>query len=124
VDCRLLGLAVPLHGADPGRRTARSGQRPAGPPGCRSLRPGRVRRRGGRDDDVFGVGYYYADVDPDRFIGIVADDFDDREQGIEAFYNLAITPATHLTFDLQWLDTPFTDLDDAVVLGLRLRTAF
>jgi hypothetical protein len=30
----------------------------------------------------------------------------------------------HLTFDLQWMETPFIALDDAVMLGLRLKTTF
>jgi porin len=77
-----------------------------------------------RDDDIFGVGYYYADIDPRRFTGIVANEFEDSEQGIEAFYSMAITPAVHLTADIQWLDTPFKDQDDSALLGLRLRTEF
>ncbi len=75
-----------------------------------------------RDDDVFGVGYYYADVDPDRFSGPL--NFETRSQGFEAFYNIALTPAVHLTFDAQVLDTALPGADTAVVLGLRLKTDF
>jgi len=74
-----------------------------------------------RDDDVFGAGYYYSDLDPDRFTVIEPDD---SEQGVEVFYNLAITPATRLSFDFQWLDTPIPGLDDAYLFAARLQTSF
>jgi porin len=75
-----------------------------------------------RDDDVFGVGVFYSDLDSDLFVGGTL--VDDSEWGMEAFYSLAITPAMHLTFDVQYFDTPIITADDAVTLGLRLRTDF
>ena len=33
-------------------------------------------------------------------------------------------PAAHLTFNVQWFDSPLRSSDDAVLLGLRLRTDF
>ena len=47
-----------------------------------------------------------------------------QENGLEAFYNLAITPATHLTFDVQVLDSVFADVDTTVIAGMRLNLAF
>ena len=61
---------------------------------------------------------------PVRFIAPIDADLDDSEQGVEVFYNMAITPAAQLTFDLQWLDNPFVGVDDGVVLGLRFKMDF
>ncbi len=45
-------------------------------------------------------------------------------QGIEAYYNIAITPAAHLTFDLQWVESGVPNVDPAVLLGARLDLTF
>jgi Carbohydrate-selective porin, OprB family len=45
-------------------------------------------------------------------------------QGFECFYNAAITPACHLTLDLQVVDSPQKRLQTATVLGLRSSFAF
>ena len=76
----------------------------------------------GRDDDTFGIGYYYtrlSDFGLARPLGV-----DDDNQGVEAFYSLAITPAVSLSFDLQALASPFADVDTAVALGMRLNVKF
>lgn len=44
--------------------------------------------------------------------------------GFEAFYNLAVTPWAQLSFDVQWINSGETSVDDAVVLGMRLFTQF
>jgi len=75
-----------------------------------------------RDNDVLGVGYYYNDVDPDRFL--FSNRLDDSGQGMECFYNIAITPAVRLTFDFQWIDSVVSSVDDGYVLGARLQTSF
>jgi porin len=75
----------------------------------------------GRDDDVFGIGYYYADVEADRFD--IPVELDNSEHGVEVFYNMAITPAVKLTFDLQYHDSPLPT-DDATLMGVRLETNF
>ena len=72
-----------------------------------------------RDDDVFGAGYFYTDLDPDRFA--IGGSLDDSEQGFEVFYNASIMPATRLTFDLQYFDSPLPDTDDSILLALRLQ---
>ena len=75
-----------------------------------------------RDNDVFGVGYYYThfqDTDVGSAIG-----FDDRGQGFEAFYNAAITPAVRLTLDFQLQDSLLPDVDTAALLGARLNLGF
>ena len=40
-------------------------------------------------------------------------------QGVELYYNAAITPWFHLTADLQFVQPAVSDNDTAVVLGLR-----
>jgi porin len=74
-----------------------------------------------RDDDVFGVGYYYTHFQGTRVGGLLG--FSDEGQGFETFYNAAITPATHLTFDLQLADSALPT-DTAVILGARLNLTF
>lgn len=77
---------------------------------------------GGRDNDTFGVGFYYAGIQDTRLSGILG--IDDHSYGFEAFYNIAITPAAHLTLDAQFLKSPSTNIDDAIILGMRLGLTF
>jgi porin len=75
-----------------------------------------------REDDVFGVGYYYTHFQESRVGGLLG--FEDEGQGFETFYNAAITPASHLTFDLQLADSALPRTDTAVLLGGRLNLSF
>ena len=43
---------------------------------------------------------------------------------LEAYYDVALTPAANLTFDLQWANAVYERLDPALVLGARLRLIF
>jgi porin len=79
----------------------------------------------GRETDTFGIGYYYAgfteEIDPffELFLGPTGDG-----QGVELFYNIAVTPWFRLTPDLQVL-VPFREeVDTAVVVGLRGKLDF
>jgi porin len=74
----------------------------------------------GRDRDRFGLGYYYLKLSDAR-VGLATDD---SEQGIELFYNLAVTPAFEMTADLQVIDGAVGSSDTAVVGGLRGRIRF
>lgn len=76
----------------------------------------------GRDRDTFGVGYSYIKFQPERLIDNIG--VDDHSQGVEAFYNVSITPAANLTLDVQVLDSPQPDVDTAVILGMRLVLKF
>ena len=49
---------------------------------------------------------------------------DDASQGFEASYNVAITPAAHLTFDVQVHDAALPNTDTALVLRVRLNLRF
>ncbi|HEU4340929.1 MAG TPA: carbohydrate porin [Candidatus Binatia bacterium] len=92
----------------------------------------------GRDQDRFGIGYYYMKISGD-----LRDTFPplliqraglDHEQGVELFYNIAATPWLHVTPDLQFIDSarnkaPLVGanrkaIDTAVVAGLRIKIDF
>jgi hypothetical protein len=68
------------------------------------------------------VGYYYSSIQTLRLFGLLG--IQDSAQGFECFYNIAITPATHLTLDLQVVDSPQKRLETATVLGLRATLEF
>ncbi len=82
-----------------------------------------------RDNDTFGIGYYYLrlsdklkgmfDQVPERFRPEIED-----EQGIELYYNIAITPWLTITPDLQIIN-PFRGSTDCTwVAGLRMKIDF
>lgn len=78
----------------------------------------------GRPLDVFGVGYFYYDFSDDlqdATSPLVS--FDD-EQGLELFYNLAVTPWFRLSADVQWINPATGANDDAVIGALRTQIAF
>lgn len=75
--------------------------------------------------DRWGVGYFKYALSDDLIaslntLGIPLAD----EQGIEAYYNLALTPWQRITADVQWIDTGRADRDEAWVLGVRSQTKF
>jgi porin len=74
----------------------------------------------GRDDDTFGIGYYYS-VSSDELPDVL--EIGDS-QGIELFYNFHATPWLQITADAQFLDSAFERVDDSVVLGLRTKIEF
>lgn len=76
-----------------------------------------------RDQDSFGIGYYYTDLSDDlpKSLNLSS------EQGIEIFYDIAITNSMHLTPDLQWIIDPGAGMDtrdNAVVFGIRSQMNF
>jgi porin len=96
----------------------------------------------GRPLDQFGLGWYYIDVSNPSFTGPFATtSFLRDEQGLEAYYNFAITPWARLTPDVQIVrpaqintvrvntspPPPVTvqnDIDTATIVGLRLELIF
>ena len=74
-----------------------------------------------RVQDDFGIGYYYMDFSKERVKLILPKG---NEQGVEVFYNLAVTPALKLTVDLQVIDGSQTGADTAWVAGIRGRIEF
>ena len=75
-----------------------------------------------RDNDTFGVGYYYLNMSDDMpaFLGMNA------EQGVEMYYNIEVTPWLHITPDLQVIIDPagMDDVSTAVVAGVRMQMSF
>jgi porin len=79
-----------------------------------------------RDNDVYGIGYFYTDLRPEAMesnFGTplnIKGDF----QGSEIFYSIALTPAVKLTFDVQFLESYDNDIDNSTVLGSRFQMIF
>jgi len=69
-----------------------------------------------RDNDTFGVGYFYADLSNQLPV------FYHSEQGVECYYNIEIAPWLHISPDLQVIMNPGgADFHDvSVVYGLRM----
>lgn len=75
----------------------------------------------GREDDTIGVGYYHLGTSNVPFLtihGVGAED------GVEVFYNAAITPWFHITPDLQVLDPAQSHTPTAILVGVRARLSF
>jgi porin len=75
----------------------------------------------GRDDDTWGAGYFYNDLQ-DLDLGPLV--FRDSTSGIEVYYDIALMGSASLTLDAQWTRSAFPSLDDATILGLRLNARF
>jgi len=86
-----------------------------------------------RPHDRFGLGWYYIDIKNPTFTGPFATrTFLRDEQGVEAYYSIALTPWAHLTPNIQVirgaqehtvaaLPANRTNIDTATILGLRLQ---
>jgi porin len=81
---------------------------------------GRMRR-----DDTFGVGWYYASTSP-RIGPLITSQFGPigDGQGIECFYNYAVTPAIRITPDVQYVVPSLRLADPALIAGVRALVSF
>ena len=93
-----------------------------------------------RSHDSFGLGYYYADISNPTLTGLFKDKKLLRDEyGIEAYYNISITPWMKLTPDIQFvrpaqehayninngiLNISREEIKTATVVGLRLQMIF
>ena len=75
-----------------------------------------------RPDDLFGIGYFYNDLSTDRFLPDAG--FRDKGQGVEAYYNLAITKSIRFSTNVQYLEWIVPPNEDAVVVTGRLQVIF
>ncbi len=87
----------------------------------------------GRPLDSFGIGYYGIIVGNPTFVGLFANrSFLGNEQGVEAYYNIGITPWMKLAPDIQLIrpaqrqmigggGVGITHVDTATVVGIRLQ---
>ncbi len=69
-----------------------------------------------RDQDTFGVGYYFADLSNDLPYWMHS------EQGVEMYYSIELTPWLHISPDLQIISNPggSDEKDCSVVYGFRM----
>jgi porin len=77
----------------------------------------------GRPDDSYGLGLYYAKLSEELPAAVRAR-ARDEEVGLEAYYNLAVTPWARLTADLQVIRPATDDVETTVVVGARLKVVF
>jgi porin len=89
-----------------------------------------------RPNDRFGLGWYYIDIKSPTFTGPLATrELLRDEQGLEAYYSVALTPWAHLTPNIQvihgaqkqtveLLPANRTDIETATIMGLRLQVLF
>lgn len=75
----------------------------------------------GRENDGFGIGYFYAWSADTRITRTTG--FGDA-QGLEAYYEFALTPAVIITPDIQWISPSQERVDSSWNTGLRLYTSF
>ncbi len=76
----------------------------------------------GRENDTFGVGVFYVDISkklPDLLLRRFGD-----SRGVEAYYNIEVTPWLHITPNLQIIDPSNKRTDPATVMGVRAKFSF
>jgi porin len=71
----------------------------------------------GRDNDTWGVGYFYAQLSHE-FGRLIERNFDDT-QGIEVFYNIEVSKWMHITPDFQIIEPSKNSIDTTYIAGLR-----
>ncbi|MEM1224124.1 MAG: carbohydrate porin [Planctomycetota bacterium] len=78
-----------------------------------------------RVGDTFGIGYFFSGTSNDiaPFLEAVLGPIGDG-QGVECFYQTQISPSISVTPDIQWLSQARSNLDDAIVLGIRTNISF
>lgn len=78
----------------------------------------------GRQQDSMGVSYFYTGLSDD-FKALVNPPLPlGNLQGVELYYNAAVTPWLNLTADLQFVEPSLETQDTAVVFGLRAKMDF
>lgn len=76
----------------------------------------------GRENDTFGIGYYFLNI-TDKLPRLMQSRVDD-EQGVEMYYNIAVTPWLHITPDIQIINPVIDRVDTTVVAGVRMKIDF
>jgi len=79
-----------------------------------------------READTMGVGYFFNGLSSDfkRLVGVLPTVDLQDVQGVELYYNAAITPWFHLTADLQVIDNQNVADNTAIIPGLRANIRF
>jgi porin len=76
----------------------------------------------GRDNDTYGIGYFYVQLS-NGFNRIIERNFGDT-QGVEIFYNMEVKPWLHITPDFQIIEPSNKQVDRTYVAGFRVRMDF
>ncbi|NIP98629.1 MAG: carbohydrate porin [Akkermansiaceae bacterium] len=76
-----------------------------------------------RPNDRFGIGYFYAHL-TDELPRLARPFLRDAEQGLEVFYDAALTPWLRVAADAQVISPVLEAADTAVVLGVRSKISF
>lgn len=71
-----------------------------------------------------GIGYYYYNLSDQLQSSLAGALPINDEQGVEIFYNLALTGWLRVTADLQWINPARRDFSDAWVAGIRTSINF
>jgi len=73
-----------------------------------------------RPHDTFGLGWYLASTSP-RIGTLITSQFGPigDGQGIECFYNYAVTPAVRITPDVQYVVPSLRSAEPALIAGVR-----
>ncbi len=77
----------------------------------------------GRPADTMGAGYFYNQLSSDfkRLVNVLPGSDLRNTQGVELYYNYAVTPWFRLTADLQVIENQNVDDDTALILGMRAK---
>ena len=79
----------------------------------------------GRPNDRMGIGAYAMFASNDfKDASLLLDALLQDEVGLEAYYNLAVTPWMQISADVQWVHQGLSTSKNAVVLGSRLNLRF
>jgi porin len=76
----------------------------------------------GRDNDTYGIGYFYIQLS-NEFNRIIERNFGDS-QGLEIFYNIEVKPWLHITPDFQIIEPSNEHVDRTYVAGFRVKMDF
>jgi len=80
----------------------------------------------GRDRDQGGLGWAGTHISGDLRddLSVLRRSANEFEHDFEAFYNFAVTPATHVSLDLEVINSASPSVDTAVVIGTRFQFDF
>ena len=80
----------------------------------------------GRDRDQWGVGWAGSHISGDlrNDLSVLGRHPNEFENAFEVFYNFAVTPATHVSVDLEVIKSVASAVDTAVVIGTRYQFDF
>jgi len=80
----------------------------------------------GRDGDQWGLGWAGTHISGDvrKDLSVLGRSANEFENAVETFYNFAITPATHISLDLEVIKSALPTVDTAAVIGTRFQFDF